>query len=229
MLTIVIKRDKDPNVNLLTELQMTKYLWQIAEGGEVLLEDTWQQGLKKVNTPYVCLVDADCVLSGNYVSSNYSLMKKTEGKMGQGGGYNKLAMLSSPVGIKEFANRIFNYRLEKTSSTKEIDLEIKTWNIQPNRDKRGMKLYSVQVGFVPGAVIRMSALDSKMIDNPFWDNVNAIKLSTVLSLHFWDTGRRIAINPNTTYVSTRDYLENPPLFDVDITDKVANLFVREGF
>ena len=231
MLSIIIKRDKDPNVNLLTELQMTKYLWQIPEGGEVLLEDSWQQGLKKVSTPFVCLVEPDCVLSGSYITSNYGLMKKTEGKLGQGGGYNKLAMLSSPVGVKEFSNRIFNYKLLKIISDRNNDdtFEIRTWHIQPFKEKRDMKIYNVQVGFVPGAIMRTSSLDKELIEDIDWDQPDMVKLSAEVSFYLWNTNRRVAINPNTTYVTNDERVGRPPLFTVDIPDRVGNLFVREGF
>jgi hypothetical protein len=231
MITVVIRRNAEPTVIQLTQEDMMRQLSAI-NGAEMLLEDSWTEGLRKVRTPYVCLVEADCTLSPGYLASNVGLMKKTDGLFGKGGGTKKLSMISSCLGVKTFNNRIYNYRYQQIEKVGEGSIDgkkwsLKRWAIQPHREKRDMKLYNVQVGFVPGAVIRMSAL-GKDIDTLPWDTKNLVELSTAVSFHFWGSNRRIEVNPNTTYVSSETYLEEPPLFKVNIPDKVANLFSREG-
>lgn len=220
MLTVIIKRNAEPTVIQMTQENIIKELGQI-NGSEMLLENTWLAGLKKVRTPFVCLVEADCVLSANYISSNVGLMKKTAGG-DKGGGLTRLAMIASCLGVNNFANRIYSYRLER----KEVP-PINHWTIQPDRDKGSTKLYEAQVGFMPGAIIRFSSIKG-IIDDIFWDHSNMVEVSTKLSFHLWNTDRIIRINPNTTYVSNEKYLEDPPIFDPEVPDRVATLFVNEG-
>lgn len=224
MLTVIIKRNAEPTVIQMTQENIIKDL-RMVNGSEMLLEDTWVEGLRKVRTPYVCLLEADCILSANYIASNVGLMKKTT-KSPKGGGYNKLAMIASCVGVSDYANRIYSYKLEMGPWRTGGAAQVKSWEIKPSRDKRNMSLYHVQVGFVPGAIIRMSAID-KDIENILWDKKNLVEMSTAISFHFWNTGRRIQVNPNTTYVSSVDYLEEPPRFKFEVSTQAENIFHRE--
>lgn len=237
MITVIIRRTDEPKVIQMTQADLSRQLGSI-NGAEIILEDTWTEGLRKVRTPYVCLIEPDCVFSSSYFSSNVGLMKKahervqTSTAMG-GGGNQKLAMISSCLGIRDFGNRIYNYELKKiklpgyeTTLIDDKPLEIREWHIQPKREKLNMKLYHVQVGFVPGAVIRMSAIKD-IIEDELWNGDDLVKLSTALSFYLWDTGRRIQLNPNTTYVSSDMNLESPPLFTTKVPLKVGNIFLQE--
>lgn len=233
MLTVIIRRSDEPKVIQMTESEMVKQLDPIL-GAEILLEDTWLAGLRKVRTPYVCLVEADCTLSGQYFLTNYGLLKKTiaKGKTGVGrggdrggGGDTSYAMLSSCLGIKNFGNRIYNFQLEEVQDINVNKVTGKSWHVMPNRNKLDIRLYTVQIGFVPGAIIRMSSIKD-IIDTMDWDQPDLIKMSTEVSFYFWDTIRRVVLNPSTTYVTNNDY-EHPPLFQVKVPDKVAHIFQRE--
>lgn len=235
MISIVIKRTDEPKVIQMTQADLVRQLGAI-NGAEIILEDTWAEGLKKVRTPYVSLVEPDCVFSANYYSSNVGLMAKTlsgqsggkgSGRGSGGGGYTKLAMISSCLGVRDFGNRIYNYELGKVLEGELNNVQMKGWHIVAARAKLNMKLYHVQVGFVPGAIIRMSAIKD-IIEDELWDGVDLVKLSTALSFYFWDTGRRIQLNPNTTYVSNDINLEKPPLFETKVPNKVAGIFQQEG-
>lgn len=231
MLTVVIKRTEEPKVIQLTQENIMRELGAI-NGSEMLLEDTWAQGLRKVRTPFVCLVEADCTLSANYISSNFGLMHKTVlTKKGRGGGYTKLAMLASCLGVNSFANRIYNYSLqdyeEEWDNEDTIDFSVTYQQALPYRKKDSTTPYPVQIGFVPGAVIRMASIKD-VIDTLPWDDDDLVELSTVVSFHLWNTGRRVNVNPNTTYVSTNNWLEEPKRFDPKVSDTVMNIFMHEG-
>jgi len=231
MITVVIKRTDEPKVIQMTQSDLVKQLGSI-DGAEIILEDTWGEGLKKVRTPYVSLVEPDCVFSASYFSSNVGLMKKAHEKTdphkwGGGGGYQKLAMVASCLGVRDFGNRIYSFELDKVQEGEVSGVQMKGWHIIPNRQKLNMKLYHIQVGFVPGAVIRMSAIKD-IIEDELWDGEDLVKLSTALSFYLWDTGRRIQLNPNTTYVSSDKNLEKPPLFETKVPAKVATIFHQEG-
>lgn len=221
MLTVIIKRNAEPTVIQMTQEAIVRELGAI-NNSEMLLEDSWTEGLRKVRTPYVCLVEADCTLSANYLQSNVGLMRKTTQSV-KGGGYNKLALIGSCLGYKSYGNRIYNYRLEKT----DIGNNVSNYQVRPLHKKPSTTLHAAQVAFIPGAIMRMQSLKGD-IDKLPWDTKNLIEMSTAVSFHFWNTNRRLQVNPNTTYVSNEDYLENPPFFDVAVPDRVANIFKREG-
>jgi hypothetical protein len=230
MITLVIRRTEEPKVIQMTQADLVKQLGAI-DGAEIILEDTWTEGLKKVRTPYVSLVEPDAVFSANYYTSNFGLMKKAHAKVESGymggGGYQKLAMISSCIGIKSFGDRIYNYELDKVKEGEISGVKLKSWHIVPARTKLNMKLYHVQVGFVPGAIIRMSAIKD-IIDDELWDEKDLVRLSTALSFYFWDTNRSIQLNPNTTYVSLDGGLVEPPLFNTKVPTKVASVFQQQG-
>lgn len=230
MLTVVIKKSDDLDASQMTQKTILKELWAIPES-EMLLEDSWLQGLKKVRTPFVCLVEADCILSASYIASNFNLLRKSQsqalggkgtGRGMGGGGLMKLAVLSSCLGIKDFSNRIYNYRLAKV----EDGPSMKGWHIQPQRESRDIHLYMVQVGFIPGAIMRMSSIKDS-IETLDWDQPDLVKMSTEVCFHLWGTNRRVALNPSTTYVTDTIGLDNPPLFSVKISTVVANTFNKE--
>lgn len=230
MITVVIRRTDEPKVIQMTQADLSRQLGGI-NGAEIILADTWLEGLKKVRTPFVSLVEPDCVFSANYYGSNASLINKGGKK---GGGYNKLAMLSSCLGIRDYGNRIYHYELKKEEEKagviqvegKPTAVSMKNWKLAPCRDKRFSGLYSAQVGFVPGAVIRMASIKD-IVDDMLWNERDLVKLSTALSFYFWDTTRRIQVNPNTTYVSLAKGLDKPPLFDFTVPVKAANIFQQE--
>lgn len=199
MLTVVIKRSDEPTVIQMTQENVMRELSSV-HGSEMLLEDTWLQGIRRVRTPYFCLLEPDCTLSAAYVASNIGITKKLQRGSDAGGGYNKMAMLSSCIGFKRFDDRIYNYELSKVLDHITEDCELKITGLVPSREKRGSEPYLVQVGFVPGAIIRFSAVKDG-IDKIYWDDNNPVRLSAEVSLHFWNSNRRILMNPNTTYVS----------------------------
>lgn len=210
MLTVIIRRNAEPTVIQMTEEAIMRELNSI-NGSEMLLEDTWTAGLRKVRTPFVCLVESDCVLSANFLSSNVGLMDKSGEK---GGGYMKLALLGSCLGVNNFVNRIYNYRIVDNRLTVE-------------RDKLSSSPYQVEVAFVPGAIMRYSSIKDSVDFLP-WDIKNLVEMSSEICLHLWNTGRRIQVNPNTTYVSSETYLETPPTTSPEVPYKAAQIFQGEG-
>jgi hypothetical protein len=68
------------------------------------------------------------------------------------------------------------------------------------------------MAYLPGSVVRVemlkTALKTLKIDN--CRNINYVDLSARLSIAFWQQGdgNRVHINPNTTYVTTEDYVND---------------------
>lgn len=219
MVTVIVKRTDVPNVIQLTQELIMKELSQL-NGSEMLLEDSWSDGLKKVRTPYVCLVEPDCTPSeGFIVSSLRKIHPNIKGKLGRGaggGGYTKLAMLTPSLGIKVFTNIIYGYELQVN------DGQVK---VVPSRLRKSTVPFHVQIGFVPGALLRYSSV-KEVLDKFDWDG-NPVQLSTELSLHLWDTNRRIQLNPVVEYVSTSSGLDKIKPFPISVTPQVNVLFSRD--
>lgn len=223
MLTIILKRSDVPKVIQLTQENIMKELSQVI-GSEMLLEDSWNQGIQKVRTPYFCLLEPDCIVSSGYFSSNYGLMRKAS-YLPKGGGAVKLAMIASCLGVETFADRIYNFKIERGSWYGNDAVRVRQYEVLPNRDKNHSSLYEAQIGFVPGAIIRKSSIQKADVN---WDDRNMVRLSYELSAWFWTTNRRIQINPNTTYVSTQKTLRKPTPFLLKSYEGLESLYAREG-
>lgn len=217
MLSVIIPNTDEPTVVQLTYDNLRKELFSV-DGSELIVADNWLAGLEKAQGDYISLVEPDCLVSGGYFSSNLGLFRKNAF-------YRKLAMVSSCVGVDNWGNRIYNYKLDKVVAGDE-KLSVGYWHIAAERRKKGSGLYPIQIGFVPGAIFRKSALQ-KLVKQVDLQNRDLVALSTEISFNLWNSNRRIAINPNTTYVSTDRNIENPADFKFKVPDRAANIFTQE--
>lgn len=217
MLTVIIPNTDEPTVIRLTYDNLRRELSSI-DGSELLIAKSWEAGLQQAKGEFVCIVEPDCLVSSGYFSSNLSLFLKNDH-------FRKLAMIASCLGVDNWGNRIYNYKLDKVTSGNR-KLSVSYWRIAPERKKKTHILYPAQVGFVPGAIFRRSAL-AEVAKEIGFKSKDLVELSTKISFHFWASNRRILVNPNTTYVSTDRSLENPPLFKPKVPNAAANLFKQE--
>jgi hypothetical protein len=217
MISVILPNTDEPTVVQLTYENLSRELQSVI-GSEIVVADSWAAGVAQCHGDYICLVEPDCLVSAGYFSSNLGLYRKHAH-------YRKLAMMASCFGVDSWKNRIFHYRLGQIIAGNE-QLSTTYWTLMPQRKKYANTIYPVQVGFVPGAIFRRTALLGIMGRIDF-GNPDLIDLSTKVSFHFWNTNRRIAINPNTTYVSTDRRLENPGVFDPKVPRKVGNIFEHE--
>lgn len=193
MITVAIKDNGEPNVIKLTYENLHKELKDIP-GADLIVVDNWFDALPRAKKNlYVCFVEADCLVNSGYFSSQLGLFKKNPY-------FRKLAMLSSATGVNNWSNKFYGYSLGNNYSAGVI----------PNKDKKSSVVYPVQIGYVPGALIRVSMLHKALMDIKATSSMekDLVYYSTVLSLAFWSQGdgNRVHINPNTTYVSTEDYI-----------------------
>jgi hypothetical protein len=145
--------------------------------------------------------------------------------------FRKLAMVSSGVGLNNWGNKIYGYHMEEVTYGNWKDTKgvaTKQVEIQPFREKRSSGLFPVQIGFVPGAIIRRGALQAAMneLDGKL-DPRNLVKLSTEVSFYLWETGRRVHVSPSTTYVSTDECLDSPVQFKFDLNPEARHIFSQE--
>lgn len=213
MLSVIIRDDGEPNVIKLTYENLFKELKAVPES-ELLVADEWLVALDKVKNDYVCFVEADCLVSSGYFASQIGLFKKNTYM-------RKLAMMSSAVGINNWANRIYGFKL----GNRYVE------GIVPVREQSSKGIYPIQMGYLPGSIIRTNmlrnALKSARITKT--KDLDLVGLSAVISLEFWQQGdgNRVHINPNTTYVTTEDYVSDICKSSVDPGD-LAEMFDKES-
>lgn len=215
MLSVVIVDSHEPNVIKLTYENLWREIKNIPDA-ELLVTDDWVGALEKIKNTYICFVEADCLVSSGYFESQTGLFKKNSH-------FRRLAMLSSATAVNDWHNRFFGYELGNDYSDGVI----------PNTKKKANVPQAVQVGYVPGAIIRVSMLKKLLgnldISNAWWDDLTS--LSAKLSIGFWmqSDGNRVHINPNATYCSTDERINdinNVQLVQSDV-DAALKKFKRE--
>ena len=215
MLSVVIKDNHEPNVIKLTYENLYRELKDI-EASELLVADSWLDSLGGVKNKFVCFVEADCLVSSGYFSSQIGLFNKNKF-------LRRLAVMASSTAVNDWGNRFYGYSIGDKYSD----------GVMPVRDKKARVPYPVQIAYIPGAVIRTVTLQ-KMLDE--LDLLNGIEkdlvlFSTQLSLGFWRHGLNygkavgsggclVHINPNATYVTTEDYVNDLGKFDPKAGDLV---------
>jgi hypothetical protein len=124
---------------------------------------------------------------------------------------------------------MYGYELDQVIYGRGKEIEIKEWEIVPSREKKSTTLFAIQVGYMPGAIVRRSALNYALDKQPGLLNMkNPIAMSTDFCFVMWGAHRRIHVNPNTTYVSTVDDLGAPKKFKWQVNDEATTLFEREA-
>lgn len=194
MVTVIIPSTDEPKV-----VQYTKELIGregFPAGSKVLVESSWEAGFKKVKTDFVCFLEPDCLVSSGYFMSLTGLLAGRS-KM------NKVAMMTSGTCVKYWPIKHYGYSFDGRAA-------------EPVMKASSTEPYNVRVGYVPGAIIRMSTLES-VKGNLSFNTEDIVKLSVKLSLAFWKNGGgcQVMVNPNTSYVTNDDiagvtnYIDEP--------------------
>lgn len=214
MLKVAIKNSGEDKVIQLTYENLYRELKDIP-GSELVVVDHWFDAVSKTKNNYICFVEADCLVSSGYFTSQLGLFKKNPY-------FRKLAMLSSSTGVNDWANRFYGYSLGDNYAD----------GIIPNRNKKSSQVYPVQIGYVPGSLVRLSMLRRVLGDLKLSNGLeeDLVHFSTVLSLAFWaqGDGNRVHLNPNTTYVTTEDYVNDLGKFTLPGSAELKQKFERES-
>jgi hypothetical protein len=214
MLTVIIKNDGEDNVVQLTYENLWHELKDIP-GSELIVSKNWFDELPSIKNNYVCFVEADCLINKGYFIKQLKEFRTNPGR--------KISMLTAKTSVKNWDNCFYGY---------SIDYKFNNY-VVPNRFKKSSSAYPVEVGYLPGAIIRLSMLREVLNSLPIND---LVLLSTQLSLAFWrqglggqngQNGNPVYINPNVTYVTTEDYVNDIGKFDFDPTD-LQDKFIRES-
>lgn len=213
MLTVVIKDSGEESVIKMTYENLYKELKDIPES-RLTVAANWFDAVKNDKNTYICFVEADCLVNSGYFTSMMGLFKKNPY-------FRKLAMLSSGVGVNNWGNKFYGYMLGDNYSD----------GIIPVRQQKSTGVYPVQIGFVPGSIMRVSMLDRALQSIKVTSDMekDLTYYSTALSLAFWSQGdgNRVHVNPSTTYVSTEGYI-NEIGKPIPQAKKLKDKFMRES-
>lgn len=221
MLTCIIKDNGEENVIKLTYENIYRELKSIP-GAELTVSETWLGALNRVENRYVVFLESDCLVSGGYFDSMLGLLQKSPH-------FRKIAMMTSSTGVNNWANRFYGYSGDQVWSNKAhlddgTELQTKNNYIKPNKEKKSTGVYPVQVGYVPGSLLHMGMLTKALSTLNAQEGIenNLAQMSILLSLTFWGQGgakegsdsfgggigNRVHINPNSTYVTTEEYVND---------------------
>ena len=215
MLSVIILDSHEPSVINLTYENLWKELKDIP-GAELIVSDSWLGAIPNTKNKYVCFVEADCLVNSGYFTSQMALFEKNKY-------LRKLAMLSSATAVNFWPNRFFGYSIGNDFSN----------DIIPQKFKHSSAVYPLQIGYVPGSIIRKSMLEpalKEVVGTPGIEH-DIVLFSTLLSIAFWGQGdgNRVHINPNTTYVTTESYVNDLGKFggSVKLSSGIADIFRKE--
>lgn len=188
-------------------------------GSELLIKKDWD--ISHIKNRFVCFVEPDCLITEGYFKKQLELFQTLS---------PRVIILSSATAVVRWENCIYGYFIE---------------NIRfiPIRKPKANRPYPVQIAYIPGAIIRTSSLKKllKQISLPKGYHNDLVYYSSLISLSSWEKGltfddkhpegqlgSQIYINPEVTYVTTEDYVndlaELPELLNV----KVTRLFEKES-
>lgn len=210
MLSVIIPKTAEPTVVKLTEENLRKET--VPFGSELLLTDSWGQGLAKCKTEFICFVEPDCLISSGYFQSMLGLFRKNKY-------YRQLGVMGSATGIDNWANKVYGFRIGENFSDGVI----------PEQEQKSTAPYPAPIVFIPGAILRVSTLKRIMKTNPkLFESYQAdlVYFSTLLCLEIWRHNGRVGLNPNSTYVTTEDYVGEQGKFDPEAGDLIS-LFKAE--
>lgn len=223
MITVVIKDNGEKNVTQYTYENMERELRDI-DGAEIVIALDWFDAFDTIKTDFVCFVEADCLVNSGYFASQVGILDKDSS-------LRKMAVLSSANGILHWGDRIYGYSL-----TEDFDDVV-----APEKVASSTMLYPIQFAYIPGAVMRTrmlrSVIDQYKVDHlksgkkedQKIDTDDLVSFSVLLSTMFWNggSGHRVAVNPNTTYVTTEAYVGQAVEIDFDTTH-LKKIFKKAG-
>lgn len=170
---------------------------------EIIMPTRWSMGLRRAKGEFICFLESDCVLGPGYFTS---LLAQFEDKPS----FRKLAMVCPVLGINSYDNRVYGYRMAPK-------------DVYPAFIPSSSSPYFIQIGYVPGAILRRSSIleSPPHVRDPLLD-------STIISLGLWTSGQRIMMVPGTLYISTQEDLDVPFWYDRDERALgISQIFKRE--
>lgn len=217
MVSVIIKSCGEPSVTQFTFEHLYKELKDIT-GSELLIKDEWN--ILDIKNRFVCFVESDCLVSEGYFRKQIEAFNLLS---------PRVVILTSSTAVKYWDNKIYGYALSAEYGS----------SVLPNRKQKTSRPYPVQIGYIPGAIMRTSSL--KRLFLPQDTDKDLVYYSSQISLHAWDRGitvdakhpdgqlgTQVYINPQSTYVTTEDYVNDMGKFDQAVEGQLMTLFTKES-
>jgi len=214
MLTVIIKNDGEENVVKLTYENIWREIKNIPDA-QILVADHWFDAISDIKNTFVCLVESDCLVNSGYFSSQLGLLKKNSQ-------FRKIAVMASATAVGQWHNKFYGYSLGDNYADGVI----------PSKVKKSSSPYPVQIAYIPGAIIRVGMLRQLLTESKAtngWES-NLTRLSALVSLGFWaqGDGNRVHLNPNASYCTTEEYVNDIGKFDIPVAGALVNMFHKES-
>lgn len=212
MITVVILNNDEPNVVQLTFENIYHELKDIY-GSELLIKDRWFD-LEDINNKLVCFVEADCLVSPGYFKKQLEQFKGS-------GNPRTIGVMSSATAVSYWNNKIYGYAVGMDYI-----------GVRPFREPKSSHPFMVPVAYIPGAIIRLSMLKNCLKSTKLV-TTDLVDLSRMICLAFWErsadsgrNGHEVYVNPEVTYLTTENYVNDIHSSDFTIGSEVLNLFNR---
>lgn len=215
MISVAILDNGEPNVIQLTFENLYEEIKDIY-GAELLVKDAWFD-LSDIKNRYVCFVEPDCLVEKGYFKSQMEKFKEK--------GYSRnMGIMAASTAVCYWDNKIYGYSVGKTIQ-----------GILPVLKPSSRIPHTVEIAYIPGAIIRVSMLKTILEEMKAINYENMVKLSVDLSMAFWrksaasdGKGYRVYMNPRTSYLTTEDYVNGISNHDANMSTEILNLFAKES-
>ena len=160
---------------------MIKLALEKVKGANIIYANSLVEGLPNVKSEFVCYI-GNAIVDTDYFNDNLNIFIEYPA-------FKKLSIVSSATLDKNLSKRVYGYTLDPDG-------------VKPVYKKASSMPYALQIAYLPGAIIRFSAIDhikEYLTGDDLKDSYQA-------SVDFWMTGKRCYINPRSTYI---DYRFNP--------------------
>ena len=144
-----------------------------------LINDSWVNGLKIAEGKFVCFLEEGSDFRGGFFIRGMLNMLANPN-------FRKLAVVAPAV--EDFNGRGTLYQLDITGD--------RAWD-----EMRSINPYPVQVGYIPGAIIRTSALKQLNSEKELKNYTTPADLSAAICLKLWETGQMVHVDPRMTYLT----------------------------
>lgn len=221
MLSVIIKDGGESNVTQLTFEQLYRELKDIP-GSELLIKPDWD--IRDIKNRYVCFVEADCLVSEGYFKQ---LLRSFDALS------PRVVALTSTTAVKYWHNEIYGYNININQNTATMPVR---------KAKSRQKPYQVQIAYIPGTIIRTVSL-KRILKGLKINNLDQdlVYYSLLVSLGIWQSGittdakhplgqlgTQIYMNPNVSYCTTEEYVNDIGQFDEVLDSTLLSLFSRES-
>lgn len=167
---------------------------------EVIIAD-WHKGFPKASGQFIYFLEKDSDYRGGlFIRGLLNMVIKSS--------FRKLAMVSPAVEELARDRTVWGYK---------CDDGVSVVTRQP-----GDSIYPVQVGYIPGSIIRTSALEA----NPFDLNGPMLQNSVEFSVKLWSKGLRVHLDPRMIYQV--DKMDSQIFKKVSVSKEVRLIWHRES-